>query len=312
MDLRYLKNFVAIVDHGSISKAAEHVFVAQPALSQQVAALEGELGTQLLLRSRLGISPTETGKVLYGHARTILRQVEQIKAEVARPGAGEMGPVAVGLPTTMVSVLGLPLFERVRALHPGIRLHLVEAMSGYLGELLGFGRLDMAIQFNGAEVRGINFQPLLEEDLYVVGDSSAIAPEDICSLSELDGIPMVLPLHAQALRMLVERSFAQNGLELNVVANVDSTSTSIAIARSGAACTILPLSSLASLEDKGSPRARKLVAPGIRRKVGLAWSTSLPHTKAAAAARLAIVEITKELVMSGRWAGAELTPNRPD
>lgn len=310
MDLRHLRNFVAIVDCGSLSKAAAKVFVAQPALSQQLAGLEGELGAQLLLRSRNGVVPTEAGKVLYRHARTVLRHVEQIREEVALPGAVEIGPVAVGLPRTMISVLGVPVFERVRTRHPGIRLHLIESISGYIGELLALGRLDMAIQFIANEPRGVNVLPLLEEDLYVIGDSGGDAGAD-CTLEELDGVPMVLALNAQGIRMAVERAFAQGGLELNVVAEIDSVTTLVEIACSGSACTVLPLSSLMPRQKQRPVTARRLAAPGMRRSVGLAWSTVLPHTRAALAVREIIAELATELVRSGDWPGAQLRSDAP-
>lgn len=306
MDLRHLRNFVAIVDCGSLSRAAVKVFVAQPALSQQIAGLEGELGTQLLLRSRNGVVPTEAGKVLYRHARTVLRHVEQIREEVALPGAVEIGPVAVGLPRTMISVLGVPLFERVRARHPGIRLHLIESISGYIGELLALGRLDMAIQFIATDTHGVNVRPLLEEDLYVIGDSGCDDAGTDCTLEELDGVPMVLALNAQGIRMAVERAFAQGGLELNVVAEIDSVATLVEIARSGSACTVLPLSSLMPRHKERPVTARRLAALGMRRSVGLAWSTVLPHTRAASAVREIITELAVELVRSGDWPGAQL------
>lgn len=306
MELRHLKNFVAIVDSGSLSKAAARVFIAQPALSQQLVELERELGTQLLVRSRRGVVPTEAGKVLYRHARTMLRHVEQMREEVALPGAGEIGPVAVGLPSTMSHVLGVPLFERVRARHPGIRLHLFEAISGYVGELLGVGRLDLAIQFISTNTRDINVQPLLEEDLYLIGDAGLPAEQQECTLEELDGVPMVLSLNAQAIRMLVERNFAQTGLELNVVGDVDSVGTLVEIARTGTACTILLLSCLPPGFNDDTLATRRLAAPGMRRSVAIAWSTVLPHTNAAAAVRRAIAELASELVGSGRWPGAQL------
>ncbi|WP_414695549.1 LysR family transcriptional regulator [Paraburkholderia sp.] len=74
MDIRQLKYFVAIVDCGSLSKAAEQLCVAQPSLSQQVAGLETELKTTLLLRSHQGVQPTEASRALYLRARDVLRQ----------------------------------------------------------------------------------------------------------------------------------------------------------------------------------------------------------------------------------------------
>ncbi|MBX9332182.1 LysR family transcriptional regulator, partial [Serratia marcescens] len=73
MNFRRLKYFVKIVDIGSLTQAAEVLHIAQPALSQQLATLEGELKQQLLIRTKRGVQPTEAGNILYAHAQTILR-----------------------------------------------------------------------------------------------------------------------------------------------------------------------------------------------------------------------------------------------
>ncbi|VDZ74164.1 nitrogen assimilation regulatory protein Nac [Atlantibacter hermannii] len=86
MNLRRLKYFVKIVDIGSLTQAAEVLHIAQPALSQQVATLEGEMDQQLLIRTKRGVTPTEAGKILYAHARTILRQCEQAQLAVNNVG----------------------------------------------------------------------------------------------------------------------------------------------------------------------------------------------------------------------------------
>lgn len=86
MNLRRLKYFVKIVDIGSLTQAAEVLHIAQPALSQQVATLEGEMDQQLLIRTKRGVTPTEAGKILYTHARTILRQCEQAQLAVNNVG----------------------------------------------------------------------------------------------------------------------------------------------------------------------------------------------------------------------------------
>lgn len=91
MDVRQLRNFVAIVDSGSLSKAAERLLIAQPSLSQQLRTLEEELQTQLLIRSAQGVVPTDAGKTLYRHARVVLRQMEQIREEVREGAAAKRG-----------------------------------------------------------------------------------------------------------------------------------------------------------------------------------------------------------------------------
>ena len=83
MELRQLRYFVAIVDHGSLSRAALVLHVAQPALTQQIHQLEEELGAQLLHRSAQGVLATDAGKIFYEHAQAILKQVGDAKSAVA-------------------------------------------------------------------------------------------------------------------------------------------------------------------------------------------------------------------------------------
>ncbi|ERH64428.1 hypothetical protein N172_04390 [Pantoea dispersa EGD-AAK13] len=82
MNLRRLKYFIKIVDAGSLTQAAESLHIAQPALSQQLATLEGEVNQQLLIRTKRGVTPTEAGKMLYHHAFTILHQCEQAQRAI--------------------------------------------------------------------------------------------------------------------------------------------------------------------------------------------------------------------------------------
>src|SRR5262249_37379033 len=82
MDLRQLRYFVGIVEHGSFSKAAAHLNVAQPALSQHVRHMEQELGVELLHRGTHGVMPTEAGDRLIRHARTILAEFAELQDSV--------------------------------------------------------------------------------------------------------------------------------------------------------------------------------------------------------------------------------------
>src|SRR5438128_1360846 len=126
MDFRQLRYFTQIVESGSLSKASRSLFVAQPALSQQLAKLEDEVGKPLLQRSTRGVTPTESGLALYHHARFMLRHLDQALC-IARQGAGGLqGMVSIGLPATTIAAIGLPLVRSVRSKFPGILLNVVE------------------------------------------------------------------------------------------------------------------------------------------------------------------------------------------
>lgn len=297
MEIRGLRYFVAIVDCGSLTKAAEQVCVAQPALSQQLAALEADLGVPLLLRSVKGVAPTDAGMTLYRHARTILRQLEHTRSDVRASGSSLSGTVAVGLPTTAAAVLAMPLLRAVRTHYPEIRLQLFESMSGYIGELLGNNRLDFAILFRDSESRAVELEPLVEESLCLIGHPTPAWPlhtdQSTVELKALDGLPLVLPSSAQGLRLLVERAFAQAGATLNVVADLDSLPCLLGAANEGLACTILPASALAAT-GFNIPNWR--IAPNIQRVLSLCRLRSGPHTAASAAVEKLLREIVTQLL----------------
>lgn len=312
MDIRQLRYFVSIVEYGSLGKAAEKLYVAQPSLSQQIAKLEDELGVALLVRSPQGVKPTAAGQALYRHAHLVLRQMEQLRQEVKEGAGSESGTVAVGFPTTMTSILAVPVFERVRARYPGIRLQYVESMSGFINELLANGRLDLAILFRESNTTGITAIPLFDETLCLLGEpGGAISPGSrTCSLATLAGVPLVAPGVLNGLRLLLERTFAREDVPLNIIADIDSLPTLLSLAQSGAACTILPASAVALRDPSGRPKMRRIVDPEIRRPASLCWSNTSPVNSAAIAVRQTIVELVQELAASGAWAG--ITLREPD
>lgn len=302
MDIRAMRYFVAIVDHGSLTRAAEVVCVAQPALSQQLAALEEEFGVPLVHRGAKGVRPTEAGKTLYRHMRNILRQVEIAGADVRVAGSEISGTVAMGLPTTAAAAFGMPLVRAVRQRYPQVRLQLFESMSGYISELLNQNRLDFAILFRDTPSRAVEPEPLASEPLSLIGTPPGRpARTATIAMKALDGIPLVLPSGSQGLREVVERSFAKAGIALNVVADLDSLPFLLGAAREGLACTILPASSLG---DADAGVARRLILPELRRTLSLCWPRALPRSNAAEA----VAEVLREIVAQRIGQGGSLAP----
>ncbi len=293
LELRHLRYFLAVVEMGSLSKAAGTLGVTQPSLSQQIGAIEHEFGVPLLLRSSTGVRPTDAGTKLYRHARTVLRQVHELQADLLNEAAGAVGHVAVGLPTSIAAVLAVPLFERLAQHHPGVHLQLFESFSGYLVELLAHGRLDMAILFRDTETPGIKLRPLFAEYLSLYGATEIGDPLGLtCDLAQLGGIKFVLPGRANGLRLLIERVFAQAKVELHVVADIDSLPVMMSLARSGAAATINSIGVARSVEQR--VLARRIVNPTIERPVCLCLPTGTPQSAASLATEETIRTLARE------------------
>lgn len=296
VNLRRLKYFVKLVDIGSMTQAADVLHVAQPALSQQLATLEAELQQQLLIRTKRGVTPTEAGKVLYGHAQIILRQCEQAQSDINATGQALSGQVSVGLaPGTAASTLSLPLLRRVRERHPGILLYLNENFGTTLSELIMNGRMDMAVLYGGREVHGLSFVSLLREHLYLVSADPAVSALDEIPLADLADMDMLLPRPYNVMRRLVDEAFLRIGLSARVVAEIESSITLTAAVAEHFGSTILPESSARVMVADTSMHMCRIVEPEIEAPLALCLSGHLPLSVPAQAVKAILLELVAEM-----------------
>jgi len=301
VNLRRLKYFVKIVDIGSLTQAAEVLYIAQPALSQQLATLEGEVRQQLLVRTKRGVTPTEAGKVLYRHAQIILRQCEQALADMEAAGRGLSGQVSVGLaPGTAASALALPLLRTVRARHPGVLLYLNENYGITLSELIMNGRMDLAVLYGDKAVHGLSFLPLLKEPLFLVGPASMPMPADPVRLTDLREIELFLPRPYNIVRKLVNEAFMglSLGLAPRVVAEIESAFTLTAVIAEGLGATILPASMAREVAAACGAWQCRIVEPVIEAPLALCQSDHLPLSEPAQAVKDILLELVTDLAGS--------------
>jgi LysR family transcriptional regulator, nitrogen assimilation regulatory protein len=307
IDLAQMRDFIAVVDAGSLTRAALRLGVSQPAVSQRMAQLETALGARLLERGPRGVEPTAVGLELYRGAQQLVRQHDQLTSALTTGGPGLRGPVVVGLPSTVAGLLAPALLTLVRRRHPGIRLELFESMSGYVEELLGRRRLDLAVLFRGDASPRPGEVPLYEEDLFLVSAVSRDPSEEPVRVRDLARVPLVAPGARSNLRELIERAFATQDLSPDVVADVGSLPAMVRIAQSGTACAVLPRSSVEGVS--GPPLAlRPLVEPTLHRWVSVCTATDLYEPRAAVVAvRDAVVAAVHELADRDAWPGIRPT-----
>jgi LysR family nitrogen assimilation transcriptional regulator len=300
MNLRRLKYFVKIVDIGSLTQAADVLHIAQPALSQQIATLEGEFRQQLLVRTKRGVTPTEAGQILYRHAQTILRQFEQAQSDVNNSGLSLSGQVSVGLaPGTAASALALPLLKAVRARHPAILLYLNENFGTTLSELVMNGRMDMAVLYAGKSVvHGLSYRPLLMEQLFLVAPRGTPNLPDRIELAALNDMDLLLPRPYNYLRKYVDEALAGINLTAHVVAEIESVATLNSAVAAGLGVTILPESAARAMAASIQARLCRIVAPSIEVPLALCESDHLPLSEPAQAVRDIILELVEQETFS--------------
>ena len=307
MNLRRLKYFVKIVDIGSLTQAADVLHIAQPALSQQIATLEGEFRQQLLVRTKRGVTPTEAGQVLYRHAQIILRQFELAQSDVNHSGRSLSGQVSVGLaPGTASSALALPLLKAVRARHPSILLYLNENFGTTLSELVMNGRMDMAVLYAGkTPVHGLSFRSLLMEPLFLVVPRDTFSQFTNIDLTRVNELDLLLPRPYNYLRKYLDEAFASLQLTAHVVAEIESASTLSAAVAAGLGATILPESAARVMADSIQAHLCRIVSPSIELPLALCESDHLPLSEPAQAVRDIILELVESQPFSTDYEAPE-------
>lgn len=307
MELRQLRYFVRVVELGSMGRAAQDLGVVTSALSQQISRLESELSTRLLQRTSTGVVPTAAGIALWQEAELVLRHAAN--AVQAAQSARLAGHVSIGLAPTTSSVLAVPLLQAMRSRYPDVRLHLVESLSGNLGQMLGRRQLDLAVVFHAGAREGWSLLPVLSEQLFVIGHPGhhPLLTRSSLGLSDIVGLPLVLPTGSHGLRAIIDAAFFHHGHEPSLVAEVDGLSMLMDIVRSGEAATIQPGAAAVRANDSQLVSVPLKHSKMVRRNL-VASLADDQLSPAGLAARVVLVDVMRSLVAADKWPGATLIP----
>lgn len=303
MTLRQLHYFLRILELKSFSKAAANLHIAQPALGLQIRKLEEELGVPLLNRHSRGVTPTEAGLILREHAQTVLRQVERAKLALVDFAGPPRGKVAVGVTPTVNMMLAASLVSRCRDEFPKVGLSLVEGMSETLMEWVENDRLDMAFSYNADAARGLVCEPLLAEDLLLIGaakDERRL--KKTVAFGDVAKLPLILPTNRHGLRQIVDEAADKRGIELNIVMEIDSVHASKELVERGLGYTVLPMGAVFHEIEEGRLMARAINTPQLARKMYLAYSAKRPSSKGALAVRQIMRDVVGAGLAAGHWA----------
>lgn len=302
MDLKRVRNFIVVVESGSIKRAAETLHIAQPALSAQMRQLEDVVGVQLIARSSKGVMPTAVGLEFCRKGKEVLRQAEALRYLPKDMAREPEGRVTVGCPTSVSTMIAVPLIEAVSRGLPRVELELLEVTSGELARQLLEGRLDISILFSDNLVAGLHHQAVLEEDLFIVAPQ---ALPDEAPLSLLNGLSIVMPARPNNIRALLEEACAQRNVSPLVIAEVSSPHAMLRLAHAGLAAAVLPWSSIGHARPKGLQAAR-IVAPRLTRTICIATRSDVPQSERVVAIRALLADLLRRVVAESNWSGARL------
>jgi len=307
MDLRQLRYFVTIAKHGSFSHAAKVLYVAQSALSYQIAQLEENLGIRLFHRLARGVALTEAGTAFLPQAVSILRQADDARAYLRGTVGNPSGKVTFGMSPSICGVLALALLKAVQGKLPGVELELTEELTGTLARHLQTGELDLAVLIDDGSLDPFTSIPLLTERLHLISRPCESPKKRTISFKQAIQLPLLLPTSKQGIRPLVEQCARTQRLgPPNVVAEINSIVILRSTLLAGIGNTIQSSMAFNQDLDSGALASRLIEIPRLTRTLMLCAPKPIPMTAAVAAVRDTTLGVVKELVESGKWAGATL------
>lgn len=305
MDVKQLRTLVAVADTGSVTRAAVLLNIVQPAVSRHIKLLEEDLGAVLFERSRSGMELTADGRTMLDHARRVLKEVEQARAEIRPSTKGVGGIVTIGLLPSTCDLVADRLVRTMAASHPGIHLRIQVGYAGDLQKWLENGELDASLLYDTGNAPGMKLRTLLEEALWVVDRPANIVIQDTpMAFAALSQVPLILPDSRHGLRVLIEHQAALADVRLRIVAETNAMSVQKSLVASGAGLTILPSIAVADEVARALLVAAPLVAPPVLRKIVLAMPASRQMRSPVRIVVAALVESMETLVKNGAWKSA--------
>lgn len=316
MDIRQLRYFVAIVEAGSFSKAADLLRVAQPGLSQHVRHMEADLGVELLFRSPQGVCATEAGETLLRQARLILSQIEVAQEMVRDVQAEPQGEVRFGLPGTVSQMLCVPLVSEARRRYPKIKLRVAEAMSGFVLDWLRDGKIDLGVLYRVVTDRELEARHVLSEALSLVGParrakseiSETEPPAGPVSFPFVSGLSLILPSIGHGLRDLIEERAKLDEAQLSTVLDLDTYGQIKLLVENGFGYSILPDAAVQLEVQDGRLKRWPMGNPVLSRNLYLVHPRNRPQSSAARAIEELAYTMIVRLVEDGVWP-AKLAPS---
>jgi DNA-binding transcriptional LysR family regulator len=245
MELRHLRYFVAVAEHGSFSKAAAALETAQPSLSQQIRQLEREIGTELFTRERRKIALTAAGAAFLAETRALFAQLDTAVTHAREAGRGLRGELRIGYtPSAMMSTLPVAI-RAYRLDHPDVRLTLLPMTIDALTAALRGHEIDNAVfpvqpdlrRFADIDVRRIGTLELGA----VVPDGHPLARRASFAIEEIGAETLILygrdagDIYDVVLKLCRERDFTPARIE-----EINRVETILGLVAAGEGVSIVP------------------------------------------------------------------------
>lgn len=280
MDIRQLRYFIAIVEERKISAAAKRLHMSQPPLSQQLKAMEEELGSRLVERSGKFLEVTEAGKALYKYALQMNQLMKEAEMEVREVGDGLNGQLSIGVNT--FSAMELPaVLHQFKQKYPKVTYKIQQNESSLLCELVKERAVELAIIRLPLELDSFSVTHLYTEPFYFITSTKQKPINHEVSLVDIHDARLLLPsTKGLGVYYLILEAFSRSQLSPNLIGECSDIALLMDLVSSDFCTSIVPETML--LRHKEYPvHACRISSAVLSAPVGLIWLKNHYLSKAA-------------------------------
>lgn len=214
VDLELYRVFYAVAKHKNMTKASEELHISQPAISQSIKKLEGQLGGTLFLRSNKGMGLTEEGKMFYEYVKGALELINNAENEFTSFKDLSKGEIKIGCSTTLTKLVLMNALKDFHLDYPNININITNDLTSNLINDLKLGKLDFVI-FNESNIKEAN---LNLEKIKELKQGFIYNPEfyddNINNFEDLNNVPLILQKEESNSRKLLDYIALQNNVKL--------------------------------------------------------------------------------------------------
>ena len=280
--LDYYRMFYETARFNSFSTAAQHLFISQSAISQCIHQLESELGVQLFVRTRRGVSLTNEGKLLFQKVENAINSIEQGENQLERLRHLESGEITIAAGDTITTHFLLKYLEEFHALYPDIRIEMANSYSSQMLSLVKEGKADLAFINMPLHDDELTIEPCFEiNDVFVCGPD--FTDKESYSWNEVAELPLILLEKNSSSRRFLDNHFNEKGISLNpqIEVAVHDLLIRFASIHLGVSCVIEQFTK--EELERGIIKKLSLDPPLPKRNIGCAYLKNAPLSYAAKA-----------------------------
>lgn len=244
MEISQLRSFLCVAHEGNVTRAADALYLSQPAVTQQIRALERELGASLFDRTGRGVQLTAAGTALRDYVRRSLALLEEGQQVIADLHAGTAGRLLLGAGVT-TSIFSLPAWLReFREAYPAVDVTVRTGESMEVTDMVLEREVDLGVITSPVEFQELRTISLFDEEIALVAPPQLFNEEILISIEKFSEIPLILFPQGSGFRAYLDRVLANAGFTASIKMETDSVEAIKSFVAVGLGASFLPISAI--------------------------------------------------------------------